>query len=137
MRPPTVGIIATFKCIFPLHPPCGKPGSLNTLQDLTGGGNFIAYTCGRMTVRQNYAGCRLTASFGGVMNIADVLAALRDIHDAIRDAVVESCEQASAAAMSSIAADDAGDTIYAIDKVSEERLIELVSERTATTLALF
>jgi fructose-1,6-bisphosphatase/inositol monophosphatase family enzyme len=52
------------------------------------------------------------------------LTLLRSLHRAIRDGVVRACEQQSLEALS--AADDAapGDTIFAIDRVSEELLLE-------------
>ena len=46
------------------------------------------------------------------------------LHDRIRTSVVAACERQSAEAMAEIAHDDAGDTIYAVDKVSEETLID-------------
>ncbi len=53
---------------------------------------------------------------------------IKVLHDQIRDAVVAACEQQAVEDLSAIAADDAGDTIYAVDKVSEELLIEVLSE---------
>ena len=46
------------------------------------------------------------------------------LHDRIRTSVVAACERQSAESMAEIAHDDVGDTIYAVDKVSEETLIE-------------
>ena len=43
-----------------------------------------------------------------------------DLHDHIRDAVVRACERHDAAALAAVAAEKASDTIYAIDRVSEE-----------------
>ena len=45
----------------------------------------------------------------------------------IRDAVVAACEKASAEELSTIAADDAGDTLYAVDRVGEETLVEALA----------
>lgn len=49
---------------------------------------------------------------------------IRALHDRIRDSVVAACERQSQEEMSEIAHDDAGDTIYAVDRVSETTLIE-------------
>lgn len=56
--------------------------------------------------------------------IAALLAPIRRIHDAVRDAVVAACERASLEAMAGVAAEDAsGDTVYAVDRVSEDVLV--------------
>ena len=49
----------------------------------------------------------------------------------IRDAVVAACERASAEELSRIAADDAGDTLYAVDRVGEETLVEALAAEPA------
>ena len=53
-----------------------------------------------------------------------LLLAITELHDRIRASVVAACERQSSEAMAEIAHDDAGDTIYAVDKVSEETLID-------------
>jgi hypothetical protein len=58
----------------------------------------------------------------------DLLARLRAIHDAIRDAVVAACEQSAAEQLAVPLGHDAGDTIYAIDRVSERVLLEHFGE---------
>src|SRR5690606_36036020 len=45
------------------------------------------------------------------------------LHEKIRDAVVVACERQSIESLSAVAAEEAGDTIYAVDKVSEELLV--------------
>jgi fructose-1,6-bisphosphatase/inositol monophosphatase family enzyme len=57
-----------------------------------------------------------------------LLAQLRTIHEAIRDRVVEHSGQQAIESLSSIVAEQAGDTIFAIDRVSEEVLIEHFSK---------
>ena len=52
-----------------------------------------------------------------------LLAPIRKLHAQIRDAVVGACESLALDELSRIAADDEGDTIYAVDRVSEEMLI--------------
>jgi fructose-1,6-bisphosphatase/inositol monophosphatase family enzyme len=61
-----------------------------------------------------------------------LLDAIRAIHEEIRSLVVSTCEQCSEAQMSQIAEDGAGDTIYAIDRVSDTLLVKLVEERIAS-----
>ena len=58
------------------------------------------------------------------INIPDLLSPIRLLHEKIRAAVVDATERASLEAMSEIAEEEEGDTIYAVDKVSEEVLIE-------------
>jgi len=59
-------------------------------------------------------------------DVADVdrlLARIRAIHDKIRDRVVASCEARPGHELAEVVGDDAGDTLFAIDRVSEEVLI--------------
>ena len=54
-----------------------------------------------------------------------LLAPIRKLHAQIRDAVVAACDRSSTEAMSGIAQEqEEGDTIYAIDRVSEELIVE-------------
>lgn len=63
------------------------------------------------------------------MNV--LLKQILNLHNQIRDAVVTACETAVLEEMSAIAKEEAGDTIYAIDKVSEELLIKFFAEKIA------
>ncbi|MBX3011131.1 MAG: hypothetical protein KF832_06465 [Caldilineaceae bacterium] len=63
--------------------------------------------------------------------ITDLLAPIRQLHEQIRDAVVTACERSAIQDLAAIAKEDAGDTIYAIDKVSEELLVEFFSKEIA------
>ena len=56
--------------------------------------------------------------------IQALLAPILRLHEHIRTAVVAACEQAALEELSQIAQDSEGDTIYAVDRVSEELLIE-------------
>jgi hypothetical protein len=49
---------------------------------------------------------------------------IRKIHAQIRDAVVAETERSAIETLSQVVGDDAGDTIFAIDRVSEETLLE-------------
>jgi hypothetical protein len=60
-----------------------------------------------------------------------LLAQIRDIHAAIRDAVVAACEQSALEQLAAPVAEEAGDTIFAIDRVSEAMLLERFGALTA------
>jgi fructose-1,6-bisphosphatase/inositol monophosphatase family enzyme len=53
------------------------------------------------------------------------------LHEKIRAAVVVACEQTAIADLSQIAKEEEGDTIYAVDRVSEELIIEYFAETIA------
>jgi fructose-1,6-bisphosphatase/inositol monophosphatase family enzyme len=57
-----------------------------------------------------------------------LLGRIRAIHEAIRDAVLLACEHASIEQLSEIVAQEAGDTIFALDRVSEAVLLDHFSE---------
>ena len=65
-----------------------------------------------------------------------LLQSILKIHAAIRDEVVAVCERNAESDLSQIASDDEGDTIYAIDRISEERLIQLFESQIATQIPL-
>ncbi len=58
-----------------------------------------------------------------ITNASALLDRLRHIHAAIRDAVVATCEQNAIEQLAAIVAEQAGDTIFAIDRISEEVLL--------------
>jgi fructose-1,6-bisphosphatase/inositol monophosphatase family enzyme len=60
------------------------------------------------------------------MSAHPLLAPLQAIHRRIRDAVVTQTERAAVDSLSHIHADDEGDTIYAIDKVAEDVLVDAI-----------
>ena len=58
----------------------------------------------------------------------ELLGPIRGIHDRVRDAVVAECEKAAVEQLAEVADDESeGDTIYAVDRVSEELLVELLN----------
>jgi fructose-1,6-bisphosphatase/inositol monophosphatase family enzyme len=61
------------------------------------------------------------------VNAAALLPALRRIHATIRNDVVAACEAQAADDLARIERDQEGDTLYAVDRVGEERLVELVA----------
>ena len=58
-----------------------------------------------------------------IRDAQQLLARIRTIHAAIRDSVVMACEQTAMEQLASIVAEQAGDTIFAIDRISEEILL--------------
>jgi Inositol monophosphatase family len=61
-----------------------------------------------------------------------LLAPVQTLHRRIRRDVVEACEGAAVAALSSVAREEEGDTIYAIDRVAEHVLVEEIGRTIAT-----
>lgn len=59
--------------------------------------------------------------------VEDLLEPILSLHDSIRDAVVDACAR-QALEQLAVTAGDAGDTIYAIDRVGEEALVRGLSE---------
>ncbi|HXI91309.1 MAG TPA: inositol monophosphatase [Blastocatellia bacterium] len=70
-------------------------------------------------------------------DIGALLAPLRLLHERVRDTVIAACEQASLEDLARVD-DDAsqGDTIYAVDRVSEDVLIELFESEIASIAPL-
>jgi hypothetical protein len=67
----------------------------------------------------------------------DLLALLQQLHSHIRDSVVATCEQSAVEELSRIAAEDAtGDTIYTVDRVSEELLMTFFANEIAPRWSL-
>lgn len=65
------------------------------------------------------------------LNLNDLLALIRLLHEKIRAAVVAACEATSIVDLASVAREEAGDTIYAVDRVSEELIIDFFDEHIA------
>ena len=57
-----------------------------------------------------------------------LLEPIRALHDRIRDSVISACTRQATEVLASVAAEEASDTIYTIDRVSEEILVEGLSE---------
>jgi hypothetical protein len=60
-----------------------------------------------------------------------LLEPVRMVHELIRDRLVECCERLTEEELAGVVADGLGDTIYAVDRVSEELLIELFERHIA------
>jgi fructose-1,6-bisphosphatase/inositol monophosphatase family enzyme len=57
-------------------------------------------------------------------DIEALLPVVRGAHEAMRDHIIEQCERQSVEALSAVAHDKAGDTLYVIDRAIEDQLIE-------------
>jgi fructose-1,6-bisphosphatase/inositol monophosphatase family enzyme len=67
----------------------------------------------------------------------DLVAGIRRIHERVRDAVVEQTQSVSVESLAAVADDlSAGDTIYAVDRVSEDLLVELFEHELAARCPL-
>ncbi len=61
----------------------------------------------------------------------DLLAPIRRLHERIRDEVVRACERASLEEMARVAKEESGDTIYAVDEISESLIVEALEKEVA------
>jgi fructose-1,6-bisphosphatase/inositol monophosphatase family enzyme len=69
-------------------------------------------------------------------DLVSMLGPIRRLHEQIRDRVVAECERASLEELSGIAADEEGDTIFAVDRVAESTIIEFFEREVAPTQSL-
>jgi fructose-1,6-bisphosphatase/inositol monophosphatase family enzyme len=71
-----------------------------------------------------------------ITDVRDLLTPIRNLHERIRGAVVENCERASLDEMSRVVKEEEGDTIFAVDRVSEDLLLEFFEQEVATNTPL-
>lgn len=64
-------------------------------------------------------------------DIRELLDPLRRLHEEIRASVVEVCERASTRELATVVSEQEGDTIFALDRVSEELLIDYFERKIA------
>jgi len=64
-------------------------------------------------------------------DISTLLEPLRRLHETIRAAVVEACERAASGELAKVVSEEEGDTIFALDRVSEEVLIDFFEREVA------
>ena len=69
-------------------------------------------------------------------DVRALLEPVRRLHELIRAAVVEACERASLEELSEVERDGEGDTIYAVDRVGEELLVEFFEREVASRTPL-
>lgn len=60
-----------------------------------------------------------------------LFAAIKNLHETIRRTVVEACERSAIESLASVAQEEEGDTIYAVDRISEELLVEFFEREIA------
>jgi fructose-1,6-bisphosphatase/inositol monophosphatase family enzyme len=70
------------------------------------------------------------------MDVNTLLQPLKQLHEIIREKVVADCERLAIESLISIAREEEGDTIYAIDRVSEELLLEFFEREIAPASSL-
>ena len=70
------------------------------------------------------------------MNVNSLLQPLKRLHEIIRDQVVTDCERLAIESLSSIAREEEGDTIYAVDRISEELLLDFFEREIAPASSL-
>ena len=61
-----------------------------------------------------------------------LLPLIRKLHETIRDGVVEACERSATATLAAVAREEEGDTIYAVDSVGEDLLVDFFQREIAT-----
>lgn len=60
--------------------------------------------------------------------VEGLLEPILELHEQVRASVLDACTRQAADQLASVAGDDAGDTIYAIDRVSETTLVQSLGE---------
>src|SRR5918999_3969004 len=60
-----------------------------------------------------------------------LLEPIRRLHEQIRAAVVDACERSAVEALAAVEREEEGDTIYAVDRVSEEQLLDFFGREVA------
>lgn len=69
-------------------------------------------------------------------DVRALLTPIRELHERIRAAVVEACEGAAVDELARVVKEEEGDTIFAVDRVSEELLLEIFEREVAPTTPL-
>jgi hypothetical protein len=78
----------------------------------------------------------MTQAIKADMDMEWLLRAVRKIHDEIRTAVTFASESSSRETLSEVVEDGEGDTIYAIDRISETLLVELFEKEIASRVPI-
>jgi fructose-1,6-bisphosphatase/inositol monophosphatase family enzyme len=69
-------------------------------------------------------------------DVRKLLGPIRQLHEQIRAAVVDACERASTEELAAVFKEEEGDTIFAVDRVSEELLIDFFEREVASMAPL-
>jgi len=64
-------------------------------------------------------------------DIRKLLGPVRKLHEKIRATVIEACERATLGEMAKVVSEQEGDTIFALDRVSEEVLVDYFEREVA------
>ena len=72
----------------------------------------------------------MSASFS-TSDPRSLLPLLKRLHETIRRVVVEACERSALETLAAVAREEAGDTIYAVDRISEEQLVDFFEREIA------
>jgi len=71
-----------------------------------------------------------------MVDLHGLLAPIRQLHERIRAAVVQACEGTAVDELARVVKEEEGDTIFAVDRVSEELLVEVFEREAAPTTPL-
>ena len=61
------------------------------------------------------------------MELETLLRLIKQLHETIRDGVVAACERSATTSLAAVAREEEGDTIYAVDRISEDLLVDFFS----------
>jgi fructose-1,6-bisphosphatase/inositol monophosphatase family enzyme len=64
-------------------------------------------------------------------DVRKLLEPIRDLHERIRAAVIAACERETSAELAKVVKEEEGDTIFAVDRVSEELLVDFFEREVA------
>lgn len=70
------------------------------------------------------------------MTLGDLLVSVRRLHEELRARMIAACERQATDDLSRVASDAAGDTLYGLDMVAEEPLVEFVAREIAPHAAV-
>src|SRR4030095_1307348 len=78
----------------------------------------------------------LTPKVSSSPDLQHLLGQIKRLHEKIRDTVVETCDGSGIENLAVVASDGDGDTIFAIDRISEEMLIDLFEKEIASKVPI-
>jgi len=71
-----------------------------------------------------------------MQDVHDLLGPIRRLHELIRKSVVEECERASLEQLSRVVSEAEGDTIFAVDRISEQLLVDYFEREIANKVPI-
>lgn len=84
-----------------------------------------------MNEQWNKLSLSTTSTSSSAADLEHLLVRIKKLHEIIRDAVVEASEHSAIESLVAVASDGHGDTIFAIDRISEEKLVALFEQEIA------